>query len=31
MLEIKKITKIYKTGDFSQKALDEISVNLYQY
>ena len=27
MLEIKKITKIYKTGDFSQKALDEISVN----
>ena len=23
MLELKKITKVYKTGDFEQKALDE--------
>ena len=30
MLEIKKITKVYKTGDFSQKALDEITVNFRQ-
>ncbi len=27
MLEIKKITKIYKTGGFVQKALDGVSVN----
>ena len=27
MLEIKKITKKYKTGDFTQKALDDVSVN----
>ena len=27
MLEIKKITKVYKTGDFVQKALDEVSIN----
>ncbi len=27
MLEIKKITKIYKTGDFTQKALDSVSIN----
>lgn len=27
MLEIKKITKIYDTGEFKQKALDNISVN----
>lgn len=27
MLEIKNITKIYETGDFKQKALDEISIN----
>jgi len=27
MLELKKITKIYKTGDFVQKALDNITVN----
>ena len=27
MLEIKKITKKYKTGDFTQKALDNVSVN----
>ena len=27
MLEIKKITKIYDTGGFRQKALDEISIN----
>lgn len=27
MLEIKKITKVYKTGGFTQKALDEVSVN----
>ena len=27
MLEIKKITKIYKTGDFVQKALNEVSIN----
>ena len=27
MLEIKKITKIYDTGGFVQKALDEISIN----
>jgi len=27
MLEIKKITKIYKTGDFIQKALDGVSIN----
>ena len=27
MLEIKKITKKYKTGDFSQKALNSVSVN----
>ena len=27
MLEIKKITKIYETGGFKQKALDNVSVN----
>lgn len=27
MLELKKITKIYQSGDFKQKALDNISVN----
>ena len=27
MLEIKKITKIYKIGDFVQKALDSVSIN----
>lgn len=27
MLEIKKITKIYKTEDFTQKALDNVSIN----
>ena len=27
MLELKKITKVYKTGAFEQKALNEVSVN----
>ena len=27
MLEIKNISKIYKTGDFIQKALDKVSIN----
>ena len=27
MLEIKSITKVYKTGDFIQKALDSVSIN----
>ena len=27
MLEIKKISKTYKTGDFIQKALDNVSIN----
>jgi len=27
MLEIKKITKVYKTGTFIQKALDNVSIN----
>ena len=26
MLEIKKVSKIYKTGDFTQKALDDVSI-----
>lgn len=30
MLEIKKITKVYKTGDFKQEALDKVSVNFRQ-
>ena len=30
MLEIKKITKIYKTEGFEQKALDKVSVNFRQ-
>ena len=30
MLEIKKITKIYDTGGFKQKALDSVSVNFRQ-
>ena len=27
MLELKKITKIYKIGDFTQRALDDVSIN----
>lgn len=27
MLEIKKITKIYETASFKQKALDNVSIN----
>ena len=27
MLEIKEVTKVYKTGDFTQKALDNVSLN----
>ncbi len=27
MLELKSITKIYKTGDFEQKALDDVSIS----
>jgi len=27
MLEIKKITKLYKTGNFTQKALNKVSIN----
>ena len=27
MLELKKITKIYKTGEFKQKALDNVTIN----
>ena len=27
MLELKNITKIYKTGDFEQKALNEVSIS----
>jgi len=27
MLEIKNITKVYKTGDFVQKALDKVNIN----
>ena len=27
MLELKEITKIYKTGDFEQKALNKVSIN----
>ena len=27
MLELKKITKIYKTGTFTQKALNNVSIN----
>ena len=27
MLELKKITKIYKIGDFTQKALDDVTIN----
>lgn len=28
MLQIKNISKTYKTGNFIQKALDEVSLNL---
>lgn len=31
MLEIKKITKVYKTEGFEQKALDQVSVNFRQH
>ena len=31
MLEIKKITKIYKTEGFEQKALNEVSVNFREH
>ncbi len=31
MIEIKKISKIYKTGNFEQKALDKVSVNFRQH
>ena len=27
MLELKNITKIYKTGSFTQKALNKVSIN----
>ena len=27
MLELKKITKVYRTGDFTQKALNNVSIN----
>ena len=27
MLEIKKITKLYKTGTFTQKALNKVNIN----
>jgi len=27
MLELKNITKIYKVGDFEQRALDDVSVS----
>ena len=27
MLELRKITKIYKIGDFTQRALDDVSIN----
>ncbi len=27
VLEIRDVTKIYKTGDFTQKALDNVSLN----
>lgn len=27
MLELKNVTKVYKTGDFEQKALDDVSIN----
>ena len=30
MLQIKKITKVYKTGDFVQKALDNVSLTVNQ-
>ena len=31
MLEIKKITKVYETGGFTQKALDEVSVSFRRH
>ena len=31
MLEIKKVTKIYKTEGFEQKALDQVSVNFRKH
>ena len=27
MLELKKITKIYQTGEFKQRALDNVTIN----
>ena len=27
MLELKKVSKVYNTGEFSQRALDQVSIN----